>query len=163
MSDQQPGYTRWDQRPALGTRGLVLAVLVPVLLAAGGFGVVSLLSRGSDTAATAIRVPTSDWIPGQTGGTDLIRGTLSVDERHCVYLQAEEGRVWPVWPAGYRGRLDGAGHVSLYDGGDHLVARDGEGVQAKGIYTSPSSFTGETCLPSDGEVAVVQSDVTRVG
>jgi hypothetical protein len=165
MAEQEEasGYARWEQRPALGTRGLVLAVVVPVLIAAAGFGVVSLLARGSDTAETAIKVPTSGWIPGQAGGDAVIRGTLSVDEHRCVYLQGSEGLLWPVWPAGFRARLDEAGKVSLYDGKDHLVARDGQDVQASGSYTSAAGFAGETCLPSEGEVAVVQSAVTRLG
>ena len=157
------GYTRWDQTPALGRRGMILAVVIPVLIAAAAFGVVTLVSEGSETAATAIKVPTGEWIPGQPGGSTTIQGTLAVDARRCVYLQSPDGEVWPVWPAGYRARLDGSGHVSLYDGKDHLVARDGEGVRASGMFTSPDAFAGETCLPADGEVAVVQSEVTRLG
>lgn len=169
MSDPnaEPGpessFHRWDQQPALGRRGLVLAVLVPVLIAAGAFGVVSLVSRDSGSTATSIRVPMSEWIPGQGGGQALIQGTLSIDEQRCVYLQATEGRIWPVWPAGYRGRVDEAGHVTLYDGGDNVVARDGEQVQASGTYREPTAYTGQPCLPpDDGEVAVVESEVTRV-
>jgi hypothetical protein len=142
---------------------MVLAVVIPVLIAAAAFGVVSWASHGSETAATAIKVPTGDWIPGQPGGATPIRGTLSVDKRRCVYLKAAGGEVWPVWPAGYRARLDDAGRVSLYDGKDHLVARAGEGVQATGILTSPDTFAGEPCLPADGQVAVVQSEVNRLG
>ena len=162
-TETEPTYARWDQTPALGRRGMVLAVVIPVLIAAAAFGVVSYVSRDSDTAATAIKVPTGDWIPGQASGSTSIQGTLEVDERRCVYLEGTKGKVWPVWPAGYRARLDSSGKVSLYDGKDHLVARDGEGIQASGIFTSPDSFAGETCLPSDDQVAVVQSEVTRVG
>jgi hypothetical protein len=154
-------YARWDQRPALGRRGMVVMVGVVVAVAAAAFGVVSLASQGSETQATTIRVPTSDWIPGQPGGDETIAGTLEVDERHCVYLESADGtRVWPVWPAGYNARVDDAGHVSLYDGGDHLVARDGAQVQATGGRTSATAYAGETCLPADGQVAVVQSEVT---
>ena len=157
-------YDRWDQRPALGQRGMVVMVAVVVLIAAAAFGVVSLVSRGSETQATAIKVPTSSWIDGQPGGKETIRGSLSVDERRCVYLETTDGQqVWPVWPAGYYARIDDSGRVSLYDGGDHLVARDGEGLQATGTYASPSGYAGETCLPGDGDVAVVESDVTRLG
>ncbi len=166
-TDHEPdpaSFARWDQKPALSTRGMVLAVVIPVLIAAAAFGVVSLVSRGSETQATAIKVPTSGWIRGQAGGSDTIRGALSVDQRRCVYLKADDGQeVWPVWPAGYYARIDSSRHVSLYDGSDHLVARDGEQVQATGIHTSPAAFSGETCLPGDGDVAVVQSEVTRVG
>ena len=66
MSDETEapaeGHAHWDQRPALGPRGMVLAVVIPVLIAAAGFGVVSLIARDSETAATAIKVPTGDWI-----------------------------------------------------------------------------------------------------
>ena len=157
------GYSRWDQQPALGRRGMVLAVVIPVLIAAVGFGLVSLNARDSDTAATAIKVPTGDWIPGQPTGSTTIQGTLAVNAQHCVYLKNPSGELWPVWPAGFRARLDSTGKVSLYDGKDHLVARDGEGIQASGTTASPSAFAGETCLPSDDEVAVVQSEVTRIG
>lgn len=156
-------YDRWDQRPALGRRGLVTMVVVVVLIAAAAFGVVVLVSRGSPTQATAIKVPTSSWIPGQESGNTPISGALAVDGRHCVYLETAVGEVWPVWPAGFQARLDDSGKVSLYDRSDNLVARDGEEVQARGIFTSPAPFAGETCLPSDGEVAVVQSEVTRLG
>jgi hypothetical protein len=161
--ETEAGYAHWDQKPALGRRGMILAVVIPVLIAAAGFGVVSLVSHGSDTAATAIKVPTGEWIPGQPGGTTSIQGTLAVDGRHCVYLQNPSGEIWPVWPAGFRARLDANGKVSLYDGKDHLVARDGEGVQATGTMTSPAAYAGETCLPSNDDVAVVQSEVTRLG
>jgi ABC-type Na+ efflux pump permease subunit len=161
--EERSSYARWEQRPALGTRGLVLAVVLPVLIAAGAFGVVALVSHGKEPAATAIKVPTSGWIPGQDGGDALIRGSVSVDEHRCVYLQSAEGRLWPVWPAGFRAYLDDAGDVSLYDGDDDLVAREGQDVQASGSYTSSAGFAGETCLPKDGDVAVVQSEVTRLG
>lgn len=161
--ETEAGYSHWDQKPALGRRGMILAVVIPVLIAAAGFGVVSLVSRDSETAATAIKVPTSGWIEGQEGGSTTIQGALAVDGRHCVYLQNPSGEIWPVWPAGYRARLDAEGKVSLYDGDDHLVARDGEGVKASGIYTSSDAFSGEPCLPSGDDVAVVQSEVTRIG
>ena len=142
---------------------MVLAVVIPVLIAAAGFGVVSLVSRGSDTAATAIKVPTGDWIPGQPTGSTTIQGTLAVNAQHCVFLKNPSGELWPVWPAGFQARLDSNGKVSLYDGKDHLVARDGESVQATGTMTSPAAYAGETCLPSNDDVAVVQSEVTRIG
>lgn len=167
MSEQdaretEAGYSHWDQKPALGRRGMILAVVIPVLIAALGFGAVVLVSHGSETAVTAIKVPTGEWIPGQPGGSATIQGTLAVDGRHCVYLQNPAGEIWPIWPAGFQARLDPSGKVSLYDGKDHLVARDGEGVRARGTMTSPAAYAGETCLPSSDDVAVVQSEVTRV-
>ena len=162
--EARSSYASWDQRPALGTRGMVLAVVVPVLVAAAGFGVVALVSRNADTTATTIKVPTSGWIPGQDAGDALIRGTLAVDEHRCVYLQGTQGRLWPIWPAGFRARLDNAGKVSLYDGGDDLVAREGQDVQAAGRYDPSEAWAGVSCRPTgDGEVAVVESEVTRLG
>src|SRR5687767_2477424 len=99
------GYSRWDQQPALGRRGMVLAVVIPVLIAASAFGVVALVSRDSGSTATTVRVPTSGWIPGQGGNDALITGVLAIDDDRCVYLEGEEGRLWPVWPAGYRAKL----------------------------------------------------------
>lgn len=164
--EQEPlgaGYDRWDQRPALGTRGLVLAVVIPLLIAAAGFGIVSAISSGSDSQGDAVRVPTSDWIPGQPGGSATITGTLALDDHDCVYLDSPSGQVWPVWPAGYRARLDSAGRVSLYDGRDHLIARDGEGIQAQGATVPASTYAGRPCVPTSGDVAVVRSEVNRVG
>ena len=68
-----------------------------------------------------------------------------------------------MWPAGFRACLDGAGKVSLYDGDDDLVARDGEDCRRPAGYRRSAAYAGETCLPDDGEVAVVQSEVTRLG
>ncbi|MBZ5740198.1 hypothetical protein [Nocardioides mangrovi] len=161
---QEGSYLHWEQKPVIGRRGLVLAVVVPVLIAAAAFGVVSWVSEGSQTQATTTRVPTSSWKPGQTGGSQTIRGQLSLDAQKCVYLADVAGQqVWTVWPAGYYARIDASGRVSLYDGGDHLVAREGETVQASGQLTDPTPYEGQGCVPSTGQVAVVQSDATKVG
>ena len=156
-------HPSWDQKPALGRRGMVLAVLIPVLIAAAGFGAGVVIARGSETTGTVVRLPQSEWIPGQGGDQALIQGVLSVDENRCVYLGSTDGRLWPVWPAGYRAKLDEAGHVTLYDGSDKVVGRDGEELRAGGGYYPASRYVGEPCLPGDGaEVAVIQSEVTRV-
>lgn len=162
--DPQGNYLRWEQKPAIGRRGVIVSVVGPILIAAVGFGVISLISDGSETQATTVRVPTSSWKAGQPGGDETIRGQISVDDHRCVYLADVAGQqVWPVWPAGYYARLDAAGHISLYDGGNHLVAREGETVQATGAAGSPAAYVGETCLPDDDKVAVIQSEVSEVG
>jgi hypothetical protein len=160
-----PRYDRWSRPAALSPRGYVLAVLIPVLIAAAGFGALSLIDHSSDSGGGAtVRLPTSDWIPGQGGGSSRIQGTLNSDEHRCVYLEtADHQELWPIWPAGYIGKVDGEGRVSVYDGKDELVARDGQQVLASGSFTSASTYSGEACLPSDGDVAVVQSTVTAVG
>jgi hypothetical protein len=137
-------------------------MVVPVLLAAAGFGVLTILdhTEGEGTGTT-VRVPTSDWIPGQSGGSTPIQGTLASDSRHCVYVRtADDQQVWPIWPAGYTAKVDDQGRVSVYDGKDQLVARGGQLVQASGSRTSAAAYAGEPCLPSDGEVAVIQSSVS---
>lgn len=156
------GYSRWDQQPALGRRGMVLAVVIPVLIAASAFGVVALVSRDSEPTATTVRVPTSEWIPGQGGGQAMITGVLAVDDRRCIHLEGPEGPIWPIWPAGFRGKLDEAGHVTLYDGGDNVVGRDGDRLEAAGSYSPPAAYAGEPCVPDEGEIAIVQSEVERV-
>lgn len=173
MADQAPdpatgedqgasSFAPWYQKPEIGNRGLVLMVVVPVLLAAAAFGLVSWVSAGDETQATAARVPTSDWIPGQAGGSERIAGQLAVDASRCVYLDdvATGDQVWPIWPAGFYARFDDEGHVSLYDGHDRLVARGGEMIQATGEFVAPTPYAGQECVPDTGEVGVIKSDVT---
>lgn len=153
-------YDRWSYPQALSRRGYVLAVLVPLLIAAVGFGAVVLLASDDSGEGTVVRVPTSDWLPGQPSGTTRIDGQLASDERHCVYVDTADGQeIWPVWPAGYTARVDDQGRVSIYDGGDRLVAREGQRLQATGTLASSSGYAGESCLPDDGQVAIVQSEV----
>ena len=158
--EQQP-YDRWSRPQALSRRGDVLALLVPLLVAAAAFGLVAVFASGDSGGASQVRVPTSDWIPGQAGGSTRIEGQLTSDAKHCVYLRTADGQdLWPVWPAGYTGRLDDQGNVSVYDGQDQLVAREGSRVLASGSPASAAGYTGEACLPDDGKVVLVQSEVT---
>ena len=159
--------TRYDHRsaaPALSRRGYVLAAVVPVLIAAVAFGAILVVDHTKETgAATTVRVPTSEWIPGQPSGETLVQGVLAIDARRCVYLDTtEQGRIWPVWPAGYTARVGDDDSVSLYDGGNDLVARQGQRVQLNATVTSAAAYAGEPCLPADGQVAAVQSEVTAL-
>jgi hypothetical protein len=163
---QEPAYDRWSRPDALSKRGYVLAVVVPVLIAAAGFGVVSLVSAGDETArGVTVRLPVSGWAPGSSGGDALIQGTVRIDADHCVYLGTEEGaqgtadKVWPVWPAGFRATREG-GAVTIFDPDGHAVARSGDTVRMGGGYGPAGTFQGQPCLPDDGEVAIVQSEVT---
>lgn len=160
----QPAYDRWARRQALSTRGYVLAVLVPLLVAAGGFGVVSLVSAGDATASgTTVRLPLSGWEPGDGGDDASIQGVLKVDAEHCVYLESgqdgdQPGRVYVAWPAGFRATLD-AGRLALLDADGHEIAQDGDRVSTGGGYGPAGTFAGEPCLPDSGEVWIVQSEV----
>lgn len=158
-------YDRWSRPQALSNRGYLLAVLVPILVAAIAFGVVSLVSAGDETASgTTVRLATSGWHEGDEGGDAAIQGVLRVDDDQCAYLEAgqdgaDPGRVYVVWPSGFHARLD-RGRMTLYDADGTAIAQDGDVVSAGGSYAPSGSFTGEPCLPDRGEVATVQSDVT---
>ncbi len=52
---------------------------------------VSWLSRDSGDTGTVLRVPTSEWIPGQPTGTTPIQGTLEVDDQRCLYVGEADG------------------------------------------------------------------------
>jgi hypothetical protein len=160
--EQEPRYDRWSRPQALSRRGYVLAVVVPLLIAACAFGLVSLFaSDESDLHGTSVRLPVSGYAP-EGGGDAAIRGALRLDDQECVYLQSEQGsgdgRLYVVWPAGFKATRDG-GRVSLYDENGKEIAQDGDYLTASGSYAPAGTFAGEPCLPSDGEVAVVESGV----
>ena len=51
-------YDRWSRPQALSNRGYLIMAAVPFVLAAVGFGVVSLVSSGDDVASgTTVRLP----------------------------------------------------------------------------------------------------------
>jgi hypothetical protein len=161
---QQPAYDRWSRPEALSKRGYVLAVAVPVLIAACGFGAVSLFaSDDGDLSGTTVRIPVSNFAPGDGSDDALIQGVLRLDSDYCVYLEAgqdgaDPGRVVPVWPTGYRASREGDRLTVFDDEGDE-VAHDGEEVRAGGGFTAAGTFAGEPCLPESGEVAVIQTDI----
>ncbi len=160
---QEPTYDRWSRPQALSNRGYVLALVVPVLIAAAAFGVVSLISAGDETGSgVSVHLPVSGWEPGDGGDSSPIEGVLMVDSDHCVYLDDGGTKVWPVWPAGYHATLD-HNRLSLYDGdAREAVAVDGDQVRMVGGSAPASNYASEPCLPGSGDVAVVQSDVTVV-
>lgn len=162
---QTPTYDRWSRPQALSNRGYLVALLVPVLVAALGFGVVSWVSAGDEApSGTTVRLPTSGWQEGDGGGGAQVEGILRVDDDQCAYLEsgqdgAQPGRVYVVWPEGFRAKLD-RNRMTLYDAGGRAIAQDGDLVSATGGYAPAGSFTGQACLPESGRVATVQSDVT---
>ncbi len=164
---EQPAYDRWSLPEALSTRGYVIVVAVVVLIAAAGFGVVSLISAGGETASgVTVRLPVSAGAAETGGDSAVVAGVLRVDDQKCVYVEAgqegdQPGKVWAVWPAGYHARLDG-NRLSLVGADGKVVAVDGDRVQMSTVMVPASTFTTEPCLPDSGQVAVVQSDVTVV-
>ncbi len=160
-------YDRWSRPEALSKRGYAIIAILPFVIAAIGFGVVSLVSAGDDAASgTTVRLPVSGWTPGGGGDDALIQGVLRLDDQHCVYLEAgqdgaDPGQVWPVWPAGFKAVREGE-HFTLLDGAGKVVARDGDEVSAGGGFGPAGTFAGQPCLPESGEVAIVQSEVSVV-
>ena len=157
--EQQPEYDRWSRPDALSTRGYVLAILVPVLVAAAGFGVVSLVSAGDESGSgTTVRLPVSGWA-GDAGDGALLEGVLEVDDDQCVLLDTGQGDVVPVWPAGYHATLD-HNRLQLFDADDDEVAQDGDRIRVGGGSIPAGTFSSEPCVPDSGDVFAVQSDVT---
>ncbi len=158
-------YDRWSRRQALSNRGYLIMAAVPFVIAAIGFGVVSLVSSGDDAAGgTTVGLPVSGWKSGSGGYDARIEGVLRLDEEHCVYLEAgqdgaDPGQVWAVWPAGFKAVRDGE-RLTLLDGAGRVVAHDGDRVSMSGGYGPAGTFVGQPCLPESGEVAIVQSEVT---
>lgn len=160
--EQQPEYDRWSRPDALSKRGYILAILVPVLVAAAGFGIVSLVSAGHEAGSgTTVRLPVSGWA-GASGDGAALEGVLALDADRCVYLDTGRGEVVPVWPAGYHATLD-HNRLRLLDGDDDEVAQDGDRIQVSGGSIPAGTFSSEPCVPDTGDVFAVQSDVTVLG
>lgn len=159
---EQPAYDRWSRPDALSRRGYLLVALVPFVIAAIGFGIVSLVSAGDDVGSgTTVRLPVSGWAgeAGEAGDGAELEGVLAVDDRSCVYLDTDAGDVVPVWPAGYRASLD-HNRLRLLDADGADVARDGDRVRLGGGSVPAGTFSAEPCVPDSGEVFAVRSDVS---
>ncbi|GAB3199368.1 hypothetical protein GCM10027062_15830 [Nocardioides hungaricus] len=157
--DQEQQYDRWSRPDALSRRGYVIVALVPFVIAAIGFGIVSLVSAGDETGSgTSVRLPVSGWAGDIADGAAL-EGVLQVDDRQCVYLDTGGSQVFLVWPAGYSATLD-QGRLALRDSNGNLVAQDGNQVRVGGGSIPAGTFSSEPCLPDSGDVFAVQSKVT---
>ena len=166
-TEPTPAYDRWSRPEALSRRGYLLAVLVPVLIAACAFGAVALFASDDDgLAGTTVRLPEAGYAPIGNGGDAPIQGVLRLDDEQCVYLEAgqdgaDAGRVVAVWPAGYKASREGS-RLTVFDADGDVVAHDGDLVRAGGGFAPAGTFAGEPCLPGSGDVAVIQSAVEVV-
>jgi hypothetical protein len=160
LAEQEPQqFDRWSRPDALSRRGYLLAVLVPLVIAAAGFGIVSLVASDEpELSGTTVLLPTSDWEPGDDSMTAQIQGVLRMDEEHCVYLESPQGPVYAVWPAGWRATREGEA-LTLYDANTRVVASGGDSISTGGGYVPVETYAGEPCLPDDGDVAAVQDEV----
>ncbi|MCW2774986.1 MAG: hypothetical protein JWN91_3312 [Nocardioides sp.] len=171
MADQhehpEPAYDRWSRPNALSRRGYVLAVLIPLVVAACAFGLVSLIaSDDNGISGTTVRLPESGYAPTNAGDGAQIQGVLRLDSDHCVYLEAgqdgaDPGRVVAVWPAGYKASREGE-RLTIYDAQGKVLAHDGDEIRTSGEFADAGTFAGEPCLPETGEVAVIQGSVEIV-
>jgi hypothetical protein len=162
VSDQEQ-FDRWSRPPALSRRGYVLVVLVPVLIAAVGFGAIVLFASDEpELRGTTVQLPTSDWQPGDDTALAEIQGVLRLDDASCVYLETGTDDVYVVWPAGWRATREGTA-LTLYDADTQVVAEGGDAITTSGAVQPVETYLGEPCLPDDGEVAAVQGDVIVLG
>lgn len=161
MGEQEPApYDRWSRPEALSRRGYLVVALVPVVIAAVGFAVVSLVASDEPTlSGTTVRLPTSDWQSGDGGDAAALQGVLRMDDEHCVYVESDIGRTYAVWPAGWRATREGEA-LTLYDEDANEVAHDGDTIFTGGGSHPVGTYAGEPCLPEDGDVFAVQSEIT---
>jgi len=161
--EPQEQYDRWSRPAALSRRGYVLAVLVPLLVAALAFGAVTLFASDEpDLRGTTVLLPASSWKPGQDAGTEVLQGVLRMDDAHCAYVETGQGNVYAVWPAGWRATREGDA-LTVYDTNTKPVAVGGDAISTGGESVPVETFDGEPCLPDDGEVFAIQGSVTVAG
>jgi hypothetical protein len=150
-------------RRALSTRGYVVAVVGPLLVAALLLGLVVLNHDDAvELPGRSVPLLTSNWKPGDGGSDAMISGTLELGQDGCVYLTNGADRMAPVWPAEFSARETFDGKLTLYDPHGKALAHDGDELRMGGGFASAAEYRGYTCAPASGEVALVQSEVTVV-
>lgn len=152
------------RRRALSTRGYLLVAVVPPLIAALALGTLW-LTHDDEAVLAGQPVPllTSSWKPGDGGDGAQIGGVLELGADGCVRLaQADGSALTAVWPAEFTARRADDGTLTLYDPNDHAVAHGGDTLRTGGGYTSPDAYRGHQCVPTSGQVALVESDVSVV-
>ena len=164
--EERPHYDRFTPAQALSRRGYVLWAVLPLLIAAAGFTIVSIVSHGGGGSGFSVQLPISGGAAdtGNAGDRQLV-GELQTDGQHCVYLRPSSGagsEVWAVWPIGYRATLDGD-HLAVTDRHGDEVAQSGQLVTMRGAYAPVKNYATEPCLPDDGQVFVIDSPVTAIG
>ena len=115
-----------------------------------------------DAVRTELDLPTNDWEPGDGGRHALIKGEIFVDFDGCVRLGSPlrpDQAVTPVWPRGFSAIVEDD-RLTLYAPGGAPIARDGDTLSMGGGYGYPSNDSDLPCLPTQGQVANVESEVT---
>jgi hypothetical protein len=141
-----------------------VVAVVPPLLAALGFA--TLWATHNDEAVLPGRpVPllTSAWKPGSASDGAAISGMLQLGQDGCVHLVGQDGSEFTaVWPAEFTARSSTDGTLTLYDPADAVVAHNGDELRMNGGFSSPAPYRGHQCVPTKGQLALVQSTVTVV-
>ncbi|WP_244929797.1 hypothetical protein [Nocardioides sp. W7] len=152
-------------RRALSTRGYVAAVVVPVLIAAGLFGLVVWNYDDSDIQGSTAPLLVSSWRSGQPAGAEQIIGVLEKGEGDCPVLRSADGLASVAWPAGYAARVSAGGTLTVYDPDNDAAVRAGQEVRATGslVEVAGSEYAGRPCAPGSGGLLAIQSEVQVVG
>jgi len=151
-------------RRALSARGYLLVAVVPPLLAAIGLGTLW-VTHDEEAVLPGQSVPllTSSWKPGNADEGAPIAGVLDLGQDGCVHLvQADGTALTAVWPAEFTARRSDDGSLTLYDPEGDVVAHDGDELRMGGGFTSPEPYRGHQCVPTSGQLALVESTVTVV-
>lgn len=165
------GHAAKRRRRRAAASGAIAATVIAVGAVAVGGGALSLgprdgslagASNGPSESSTPVDLPTNGWEPGDPAFEALISGTLALDEKGCVFLDhpGYGTRTYVAWPAGYTATTDPDGRVTLRAPDGAAVARTGDEVTMAGGY-GPAPKDPHRCLSGSGEVAYVQSEVTR--
>jgi hypothetical protein len=160
------------QPPDIGRRtltpfGYAVCVVVPIVIAAVGFTVLH-FNYDPEDVVTGTRVPvlTSNWKPGDPGGSTTLEGVLTLGDDDCVSVVAPDGTATAVvWPFDFEATYDPATsevprRLKLYDIDRTIAARSGDTVRVQGESADVGDRVGEPCAPPAGtQVFEVESPV----
>jgi hypothetical protein len=100
------------------------------------------LDQGQPPAPQRVSSPSASAVtPSAAAGTSLT-GVLGGDaqlEGGCVWLETDQGRIEPMWPAGYTATTD---PVALLDPQGETIAEEGDSVTVTG---SPTRDVATIC------------------
>jgi hypothetical protein len=153
-------------QPALSTKGYVAAAVIPVLIAAGLFGLVVWNYDDADIQGETAPILLSNWQDGASVGDTTIAGVLEADPDGCPVLATSDGDTPVAWPGGWSATVSPGGTLTVYDGGREPVVREDQEVRATGALVpvgEGSPYAGKRCAPADGTIAEIRSSVEVLG
>jgi len=128
--------------------GAVLGSLLLFLTACGSSTDGSGLRSSQESEHAALRLPTSNWQPGTSGGGEAsIGGMLRAAPNGCIYLEGESGsRQFVLWPSSYSASRASTGGFEVHDDRGTVVANEGDRITASGG-SQTISKDDSGCLP----------------